>query len=374
MSVTIVPVQNQKQLKKFVLFPWRIYKDNPYWVPPLIKDKLKFLDRKKGVFFEFGEADYFLAYKDGELAGRIDAHIDHQYEKYHDKETGFFGFFECINDKEVANALFEAAEGWLLEKGKSKILGPECFTIYDETAMLYEGYDSLPTILLPYNPPYYHDLVKGCGFKKAMDWYAFHAPYEVQPVPAMFRVRERVIKKENITIKPLNMKEFDSLFEEVKIIFGDAWRENWGHTPLTEGQYKTFASEIKLVLVPELTLLAYVGDKMVGFIVTIIDANEAIKKANGRLFPFGIFKILLGVKKCKRLRIFMMGILKEYRNRGLDVVLYLDTMDKGRKLAYKEADCSLIVENNERMIRAVEAFGAKRYKTYRLYEKPITTR
>jgi hypothetical protein len=173
MDVTVVQISNKKQLKQFVHFPWKIYKDNPYWVPPLIGDKLKFLDKQKGVFFEFGEADYFLAYKDGKLAGRIDAHIDHQYEKYHDRETGFFGFFECINDQEVANALFEAAEEWLLEKGKSKILGPECFTIYDETAMLYEGYDSTPTILLPYNPPYYHDLVKGYGFKKAIDWYAF---------------------------------------------------------------------------------------------------------------------------------------------------------------------------------------------------------
>jgi ribosomal protein S18 acetylase RimI-like enzyme len=374
MSVTIVPVRNRKQLKQFVRFPWEIYKDSPYWVPPLIKDKLKFLDKKKGVFFEFGEADYFLAYKDGKLAGRIDAHIDHQYEKHHDGDTGFFGFFECVNDQEVADVLFKAAEGWLLEKGKSKILGPECFTIYDETAFLYEGYDSTPTILLPYNPSYYHDLAKGYGFKKAIDWYAFIAPNEVQPVPAMYRVRERVVKKEHITIEPLNMKEFDSRFEEVKSIFGDAWRENWGHTPLTDSQYEMFASELKLVLVPELTLLAFVNGKMVGFIVTIIDANEAIKKANGRLFPFGIFKLLFGVKKCKRLRIFMMGILKEYRNRGLDAVLYLDTLDKGREAGYKEADCSLIVENNERMIRAIEAFGAKRYKTYRLYEKPITKR
>jgi ribosomal protein S18 acetylase RimI-like enzyme len=240
--------------------------------------------------------------------------------------------------------------------------------------MLYEGYDSTPTILLPYNPPYYHDLVKGYGFKKVIDWYAFNAPSEVQPVPAMFRVRERVLKKENITIEPLKKKEFDKRFEEVKTIFADAWRENWGHTPLTEGQYEMISSELKLILVPELTLLAYVDGKMVGFSITLIDANEAIKKANGRLFPFGILKILLGVKKCKRLRIFALGILKEYRNRGLDVVLYLDIMDQGKKLGYKDADCSLIVENNERMIRALEAFGAKRYKTYRLYEKPITKR
>jgi GNAT superfamily N-acetyltransferase len=371
MGVDVVPVHTRKQLKEFVRFPWKIYDGNPYWVPPLIRDKMKFLDKKKGVFFEFGEAEYYLAYKNGELSGRIDAHIDHQYERYHDKETGFFGFFECVNDQEVSDSLFQAAEEWLRNKKKTKLLGPECFTIYDETAMLYEGYDSVPTILLPYNPPYYHELVKNFGYRKAIDWYAFWAPKDVKPDAVLFRVRERVLGKNNIRIVPLDMKKYEKRVEEVKVIFRDAWMDNWGHTPLTERQFELLAKELKLVLKPELTYFAEVDGKAVGVIITILDANEALKRANGRLFPFGLFKILLALKRCKRLRVLIMGVLEEYRNRGLDIVFYLDTMDNGCALGFEGADCSLIVETNERMIRALEEFGARRYKTYRLYEKNL---
>jgi hypothetical protein len=371
MDVDVVPVRNKKQLKDFVRFPWKIYEGNPHWVPPLIRDKLKFLDKKKGVFFEFGEAEYFLAYKNGELAGRIDAHIDHQYERFHNTETGFFGFFECTNDQGVADSLFRAAEDWLKAKKKHKLIGPECFTIYDETAMLYEGYDSTPAVLLPYNPPYYHELVKNYGFKKAIDWYAFWAPKDVRPADGMFKVRDRVLRRNDIRIIPLDMKKLQERVDEVKVIFRDAWMGNWGHTPLTEGQYELFVKELKLVLKPELTYFAEVDGKTVGCIVTIIDANEALKRANGRLLPLGLLKILFGLKKCKRLRILMMGVLEEYRNRGIDIVFYLETLKNGCEAGFDGADCSLIVETNDRMIRALEAFGAERYKTYRLYEKGI---
>jgi GNAT superfamily N-acetyltransferase len=371
MGIEVIPVESKKLLKAFVRLPWKIYNANPYWVPPIIRDKLKYLDKRKGIFFEFGEAEYFLAYKNGAIAGRIDAHIDHQYERYHNMETGFFGFFECINDQEVANALFDAAEGWLKARGKQKFIGPECFTIYDETAMLYEGYDSAPSILLPYNPPYYHDLVQNYGFTKAIDWYAFWAPKELKPPEAMQRVRERVLKKHNVNITSLDMKKFEQRVEEVKVIFRDAWMGNWGHTPLTEGQYDLFVKELKLVLRPDLTYFAEVDGKTVGFIVTVVDANEALKYANGRLFPFGLLNILFRLKKCKRLRIFMMGVLEEYRNRGIDIVFYLDTLKNGREAGFDGADCSLVVETNDRMIRALKQFGATRYKTYRLYEKEI---
>ena len=371
MSIITRPIESNRELKQFVRFPWQIYKNDPHWVPPLIGDKIKFLDKKKGVFFEFGEAEYFLAYKDGQLVGRIDAHVDHQYEKYHDTDTGFFGFFECINDQEVANALFKAAETWLRKKGKSKMLGPESFTIYDETAMLYEGFDSCPVILLPYNPPYYNDLVTAYGFEKAIDWYAFMVSRDVQLRPVMYKVRDRVLNRHNITIKPLNMKEYNRHLDEVKVIFKDAWMGNWGHTPLTDKQYEHFVSELKLVIKPELTYFAEVDGKTVGFSLTVVDANPAIKRANGRLFPFGLIKILLGLKKIKRLRTLAMGVLPEYRHRGLDIAFYLETIDVGKRLGFEESECSVIVETNERMIRALEDLGAKKYKTYRIYEKSI---
>ena len=371
MSITIRKVKNRGELKRFVRLPWKIYENDPYWVPPLIQDRMKFLDKKKGVFFEFGEAEYFLAYKNDELVGRIDAHVSSRYEQYHDGETGFFGFFECIDDKEVSNALFEAAENWLVKKGKTKIQGPISFTLYDETGMLFKGFDSSPVILTTYNPPYYNTLLTEAGFEKAIDWYAFMVTKDSKIRPALFKVKDRILREHRIEIKPLKMKEFDKRLDEVKIIFRDAWMENWGHTPLTEAQYQQMADELKMVVKPELTFFAEVDGETVGFSLTLIDANPAIKKANGRLFPFGLFKILLGMKKIHQLRTLAMGVLPEYRNRGLDIVFYLKTIENGLKLGFDKSECSIIVETNQRMIKALEDLEAERYKTYRIYEKKI---
>ncbi len=371
MDITIKPIRDKKGLKQFVRFPWLVYKNDPYWVPPLISDQMKFLDKKKGVFFEFGEAEYFMAFDGDKPVGRIAAHVDHEYEKYHDNDTGFFGFFECIDDQRVADALFKAAEEWLASKNKSRIRGPMSFTLYDISGMLYEGFDSSPVILLAYNPKYYNDLVARAGFEKAIDWYAFIVRKDSPINPVLYKVRDRVMRQPDIKIVSINMKEFDKHVRDVGYIFREAWMQNWGHVPLTEGQLKHLANELKMVVVPEVTYLAYVNDKCVGFSLSIKDANPAIKKANGRLFPFGIFKILWGMRKINRLRTIAMGVLDEYRHRGIDIAFYINTIEQGVKLGYVESECSIIVETNHRMISALEDLNAERYKTYRFYEKEI---
>jgi len=371
MSLTIKRIEDKKALKRFVKFPWTIYKNDPYWVPPLISDEMKFLDKNKGVFFEFGEAEYFMAFDGDRPLGRISAHVDHEYEKYHDLDTGFFGFFECVNDQQVANALFDAAAEWLASKGKKRIRGPMSFTLYDISGMLYEGFDSSPVILLAYNPPYYNDLVVNAGFQKAIDWYAFMVRKDSPINPTLYKVRERVLRQKNLQIVPINMKDFEKHVREVGKIFREAWMQNWGHVPLTDGQLKHLAKELKLVVVPEVTYLAYLDGECIGFSLSIKDANPALKKANGRLFPFGLIKILLGMRKINRLRTIAMGVLDEYRHRGIDITFYLNTIEEGIKLGYVESECSIIVETNHRMIGALEDLNAERYKTYRFYEKEI---
>lgn len=371
MGYTVDRVVTKRELKEFVHFSRQIYKNDPYWVPPLFSEQLKFLDKKKGVFFEFGEAEYFLVRKDGALAGRLSAHISRQWDKYHDPQTGFFGFFECINDQQAANALFAEAAKWLRSRGKNKILGPFSFTTYDECAMLVDGYDSSPVIMLSYNPPYYNDLVTNAGFTKAIDWYAFRVNKDVQIRPVFYKVRERLLNNTDFRVENMDLKKLDVAIQRVGKIFNDAWMENWGHVPLTEGQLKSMAAELKLVAVPELSYFAFEKDECIGFSLTLLDANPAIKKANGRLFPFGIFKIMLAMKKIKRLRTIAMGVLKEHRHRGLDVLFYLNTVERGVQMGYTESECSIIVETNTRMIGALEDLEAKRYKTYRFYEKEI---
>jgi GNAT superfamily N-acetyltransferase len=371
MSVEIRKVTTKQDLKVFLYLTKVIYKDDPYFVPPIYSDKLKFIDPKKGTFFDFGQAEYFLAYKNDKPVGRIAALTDSMYEKYHDKNTGFFGFFESINDQKVADALYETAANWLKEKNKTIMRGPMSFTLYDESSFLYKGFDSLPVIMLPYNHEYYNDQAVNCGFKKSIDWYAFMVSIHVKIKPVFFKIRDRVIKQKGIKIQQLNMKHFDEAVQDVGIIFKDAWAENWGHVPFADSQLLHLASELKQAIIPELTYLAYDNGKCVGFMMNVWDANPALKKANGKLFPFGIIKILLEMKKIKRVRTVAMGVLKEYRHRGIDVAFYINAYEQGLKLGIQEAECSVIVETNQRMIGALEDLDAKRYKTYRFYEKKI---
>lgn len=369
MSIAIKTVKTKQDLKRFVRFPWTIYKHDPHWVPPIISDQTKFLNA--GPFLEIGERELFLAEKDGKLAGRISAQVNHQHEERWDKETGFFGFFESVNDVEVAKALFSAAEAWLKGRGKTKILGPESFSIYDECALLVDGFDDDPVLLLAYNPRYYENLILSCGFKKTVDWYAYMGDEAVAIPEVMRKIRDRLLRGGEVQIKSLDRKDFKRRALEVKEIFNEAWGENWGHLPFTEKQFKYLFAEMNRIAVPELTYFAEVGGKTIGFSLTIKDANQALKKANGRLFPFGLLKILRGLKKVTRLRTIVMGVLKEYRNRGIETAFYINTIETGRKMGYTDSECSMVVETNTRMLKALEAIGARRYKTYRLFEKTI---
>ena len=371
MSVEIKKVTTKKELKVFLYLTKTLYKDNPYFVPPIYSDKLKFIDPEKGTFFEFGQADYFIAYKDNKPVGRIAALTDSMYEEYHDSETGFFGFYECIDDQEVANALYETAANWLKDRNKTKMRGPMSFTLYDESAFLYKGFDSLPVIMLPYNLEYYNDQAVKCGLKKAIDWYAFMVSVKVKIKPVFFKIRDRAMRQKGVEIRPVDMKQFDKAVEEFGVIFKEAWAENWGHVPFAEKQLLHHANEMKQVIIPEITYLAYIDGKCVGFMLNVWDANPALKKANGKLFPFGIIKILLEMKKIKRVRTVAMGVLKEYRHRGIDIAFYINAYEQALKMGIQESECSVIVESNHRMIGALEDLDAKRYKTYRFYEKEI---
>lgn len=369
MSLEIKSI-GRKEYKHFIRFPWSLYRNDPFWVPPLIADQLKYFDPNQGPFYEFGEAELFMAYRDGVPAGRISAQIDHQYEKHHDSDTGFFGFFECIKDNETAEKLLQTAETWVRERGKTRISGPFNFSLYDASGLLVHGFDSMPVILTNYNKAYYPQLLEQCGYDKEIDWYAFMVRGGLKVRPVFYKIRDR-IHRQGIRIEPLDMKHLDSAVDHIGTIFNEAWSENYGHVPLTDRQIDDFKEELRYVVVPELTYLAFLHDNCIGFSLTIKDANPAIKQANGRLFPFGLFKIMLGMRHVKRLRTFAMGVLEEYRNRGLDIVFYLNTIENGINMGYTESECSVIVETNNRMIGALEDLNAEHYKTFRFYEKKL---
>ena len=373
-EILVSPVQDEAGLEEFLRFPWRLYGQDPYWVPPLLPEQRKFLDPRRGPFFEIGEAQYFLAYRQGEPVGRISAHLNRRHDKYHGAETGFWGFFEAVRDQEVANALFEAAAAWLRQRGRSRLVGPLNFSIYDEMGLLIEGFDSMPAMFQTHNPPYYTDLVASWGFRKAMDWVALKITDRNVDVPAMERRLDDILTKQKVTLAPYNPRELARRAEEVFQLFNEAWSVNWGHVPLSRQQFDHLLHEVKPLLRPELVHMLLDGDKLVGFGIVLPDLNPVVQKLNGRLGPWGKLRLLYAAKfaPIRKVRAMVIGIAQPYQLKRLNYAIFLRTyiyLIKHTPCDF--ADFSLIPENLRHWIKVIQAFGGQPYKTFRVFEREI---
>ncbi len=372
-NVTIVPLSlTKKDITAFVKCGNDFYRGNPYYVAPFTGDKVKFII--EGSYREVGEIMPFMAYRDGVVVGRIIAHFDRRHNEHFSVKRGCFGFFECVNDREVSRALLDAAEKWLRERGMESMEGPYSFMLYDAPGILMDDFDNIPAVELGYNPPYYADLVLDYGMEKTVDWYAYLFKAEQEFPRLFYKFWEKVKKdaethKDGLVIRDAEMKRFDEERNSIMKVFNEAWGDNWGHYPLTQRQWDNFTMELKTVIKTELVLVAEYDGEMVGFIVSIPDVNQALIRAHGKLFPFGILKVLLGLRKITRLKTVIMGVLPKYRMRGLDAYFVVETIERGKKLGYKEADMSLVVENNMAMRNAIEHLGGVIYKTYRIFKK-----
>lgn len=360
------------EMKKFIMLPWRIYRSDPAWVPPLICEVKKLLSPAKNPFWNHAEAAYFLAYHGSKPVGRIAAIVNHRHNEFHNEKAGFFGFFESVNDTAVSGALYNAAENWLAEQGMEIMRGPANPSSNDDWGFLLEGYNEPPTFMMPYNPAYYHDLAKAYSLKKVKDLYAFFMDNTVGLSPKVLRVAEIVRKKTGVKIRSMNMKNLDHELEIIKQVYNAAWELNWGFVPMTDEEISHLASDLKKIAIPELILIAEVDGKPAGISIAVPNINEVLHKMNGRLFPFGWLKFLLGFRKIKRARVLITGVIKEYRKRGIDAVFYVDTYNKGTGRGFTEGEFGWMLEDNDLMNRTIEMFGGRLYRRYRLYEKQIT--
>ncbi|MEW5737562.1 MAG: GNAT family N-acetyltransferase [Myxococcota bacterium] len=374
-DVVVTPVTTPAEKKAFIRFQYEIYHSLPNFVPPLEMDRENVLDPKKNPWFQFGTAQLFLARRGGKIVGRIAAIEDPRYNEFHETKTGWFGFFECIEDVGVAKALFEAAEAWVKARGLATIMGPASFSSNGEWAFLAEGFDKPPAIMMPYNPPYYLKLTEACGYAKAKDLWAWEIDIQGGAPEKVARIAEKVKQREGITIRPANLKDWDNEVRRIKDIYNSAWEKNWGFVPMTDAEFDLLGKELKMVLNPKLVLFAEVKGEPVAFCITTPDANQAIKKANGRLttfgMPIGLVKMLLELKRIKQGRLIAMGIKKEFRKRGLDSVLFLETFRACKELGWWGGEIGWTLEDNDMVNRAIELFGCKKYKTYRVYEKSL---
>lgn len=371
-EIKIHKVNSNKEILSFIKFPWKIYKDNPYWVPPLIMEKKKMFDKEKNPFFKHAEIELFLAEKDGELVGRIAAIKNDLHNKYHNDNVGFFGFFESINEQEVANKLFDTVKTWLSNKGFDKMRGPANPSSNDEYGMLIDGFNDSPRILMPYNPEYYLSLCENYGFEKAMDLYAYKLEnHKVTGSEKLKRVAEIAKQRAKLKISEINMKDFKNELEKVKYVYNKAWAPNWGFIPMTNEEIDAMAKDLKPIVEPSLVLFGEIDNKLVGFALVLLDYNELFKTMNGRLFPFGIFKLLTQKKKIKWSRILTLGIIPEYQKRGLDASFYWEIVNRAHNIGIDLGEASWVLESNDMMNRGAEVMNGEIYKKYRMYEVTI---
>ena len=368
----IVAVENAAQRKSFMRLPWKIYKDNPYWVPPLIMDLKKMFDPLKHPFYEYGSMQPFLVYKNEELVGRIAAITNSRYDKYHERsegKTGFFGFFECIDDQEVSKLLLDTAKNYLIENGMAFMQGPASPSSNYEFGALSEGFDDLPRVMMAYNHEYYIRLYENYGLPLVKTLYAYKIDTNnVFSNEKLMRGNELVRKRYQIELRPVNLKKIKEEVQKVKEIYNKAWELNWGHIPLTDKEIDVMAEELKMTAEPRLMPFIYVNGKLAGMAIATLDYNFLLKKINGRLFPFGILTLLTQKRTIKWARVILLGLLPEFRGKGLDAVLYHELVTNARELGIQYGEGSWILEDNIPINKGMEAVNATIYKRYKVYE------
>lgn len=370
-GVTFVSSKDEK--KRFTNFIYPFYKDEKHWVPPLRMDQKKLIDTDKNPFFNNAEIALFLAEKDGKDVGRIAAIVDHRYNDFHKTKTGHFGFFECINDQHTANLLFRVASDWLRDKGMNKALGPASPSMMDTIGVLIDGFDKDPYVMMPYNFPYYDELIQSVGFSKEMDMFAYIVDTETVSVERMERAMDIVRKRlGDLEIRPVNLKKMDSEIKIIREIYNQAWKNNWGFIPLTEEEFAAAGKDLKMIIDTNYAHVAEIKGEPVAFSVGIPNINELIKNQNGKLFPFGLIKILWGKNKTKGLRTALMGVLPEWQGKGIDALLHQRSIKNGLESdVNKESELSWILETNTEMLRVAERIGGRYDKKYRMYSMEL---
>jgi GNAT superfamily N-acetyltransferase len=368
-AIDVVAVDYKKALNEFVELPFALYRDDPYWVPPLRIAVKELLDRKKHPFYANADAEFFLARRDGRAVGRIAAIIDRNHNRFHEESAGFFGFFESVDDVGVAGALLERAHTWVTGRGARCMRGPVSPSTNYECGLLIEGFDSSPMVMMTYNHRYYPGLIEQAGLSKARDLYAYLSNANVINLKKIERISGRVLATNGVRVRPIDMKNFQGDVELVWEIYGKAWARNWGFVPMSREEFFLMGKEMKMILKPDLVLIGEVGNRAVGFALALPDANQALKHAGGSLFPTGLLKILYYQRLIRNVRVLALGVVEEYRASGLAAAFYATLVRNARKLGFGDCEMSWILEDNVLMNRSAEAMGAKRYKTYRIYER-----
>ena len=376
MSVEIKEHQPGHDLKEFMEVAFEVYRDDPVWVPPLEMEITDRLTPEKNPFFEHAEVALFTAWKDGKAVGRISAQIDHEHLRIHQDNAGFFGFFDTVDDQEVASALIAAAEGWLVERGMSVMRGPFSLSINEETGMLVEGFDSPPTIMSPHHRPYQGALAEGAGLDKVKDCYGWK--HQVLPVNARAKKAwETINSLPEVHFRSVRPRKLKTEVRDILDVFNDAWQHNWGFVPATDSEAKKMAADLALILDKELSFFAEIDGQPVAICVCLPNLNEAIFDFKGKLNPVTVAKLIwrLKIRRPKWARLMLLGIRTDLRGKKryapLEMAMIAELTRRGLKQGYEWAELGWTLEDNRLINAGIRSMGAAIYKRYRLFEKSI---
>ena len=374
-DIEISEITTRWERSAFIKFAWKIYSNDSAWVPPLIIERKEFLNRKRHPFYQHGDAALFVARKNGKIVGRIMASDDPNYNSLHESNVGCFGLFESIDDHDVAVALFEAAANWLRAKGRTEMMGPIDYSTNYVCGLLIDGFQFPPTVLTAHNPPYYQRLIESCGFFKAKDWYAWWFADPSKAVPHLQRLAARFKARCPATIRTVNLRKLRDESRRLREIYNQAWEKNWGFVPFTEAEIESMTEELKPLLVSEFAWFAEIGDEAVGFTLCLPDINVVLADLNGRLtrfgLPIGLIKLLFYKKRIRKGRLIALGVIEKYRRAGIAEMLVLRVMEETMIKRGITGELSMTLEDNFMINRFLEAIGAHRYKTYRIYSRSI---
>lgn len=371
MRIEVIEAKGEKEIKAFLRLPFKLYKDDSLWVPPLLSEVLPFFDGRHP-FCRHATIKPFLALKKGEPLGRVAAIVDRNFISYHGKKVGYFGFFEAVDDLEVARALFERVEEELKGQSIKEIIGPMNPSTNYECGLLVQGFETPPFFLMPHNPPYYARLLDAMGFDKAKDLYANLLVGEGDLPKKVTRIASWAREKiPQIKIRHVQTKRLEEEVKRFMEVYNESWANNWGFVPMSEAEVSYMAKSLKKVLVPELALFAEVDSEPVAFILALPNYNHVLKALGGRMTPWGLLKALWARCRIKELRIPLFGIRPKYRQRGIDAMLYAEVFKRGWEMGYRVAELSWILEDNRLMQKAIEALGGKPYKIYRIFVKAV---
>ncbi|MCU0611412.1 MAG: N-acetyltransferase [Candidatus Eisenbacteria bacterium] len=370
MSIEVREARSRRDIARFQRMPWRIYRGDPNWVPPLLSQERALVVPGRHPFHDHALTSIFTATDRAEVVGRIGVCLNEQHNVFRCERVGFFGFFESVNDSRVAIALAEAARTWLRGQGVERMRGPCNWSTNETCGLLTDGFGYPPMVMMTYNPPYYPALLEAAGFAKIKDLVAFELFTGGDDPARVSRIADRAMQRAGITIRCMDMKRFGEDVAIVRDIYNSAWSNNWGFIPMTTREFDHLAKEVKSAIDPRLVLIAEHKGTPAAFSLSLPNLNRVLAHLNGRLFPLGFLKALWYSRKISEARLLTLGVKEQFRRKGIEAVLMLESLRRGRKAGYIRGEMGWVLEDNEFMIRDIEAMGGRRYKTYRIYEIP----